>query len=430
MRILFVVSWFHPAKVGGVAQIMYLLGAALARQGHQVEVWTTDYLDGNDRVTPREQVVEGMKVTYFPGLFHQWQARSYQCLSFPWLARIARQAGSFDVVHLVESRSLQTALYGTLLRLHPRLPIVHSAFGAVGAKTLGWKHRLYDRTILRPLLVDRCSRLLAQTEHEIESYVDFLGEAVRRKVAIVPLGVDVANARASAERHRGELRRRLELGPETPLVIYLGRLTPKKGVERLVRCFTRAAAGTDAHLALVGYDEGSKASIEAEIARQGMQARCHVLGPEHGGTRFGYYADADLYAITSTYYEETSLASLEALAVGTPCLVTPEVELPFLEAAGAGRMPESSEDAITEALGELLSDPARMRAMRSNALALADQRYDIDAVARTLAAEYDQVRRERSGSLAASVPAPDSSASKRPFDQSEKTQVEAIAPKP
>ena len=367
---------------------MHLLGQSMARHGHEVTVWTTDFLDGREPIRPVEQQLDGMRVVYHPGWFHARQARTYQVVSPAWLSSVFRGAGRFDVAHVVESRSLQTPLYGLGLARHRELAVVHSAFGTLGEKPLDWKYNAYDEGFLKPFLRRRVGRLLAQTDHEVESYVRFLGEEVRPKTAIVPLGVDAAAARAAADLHRGALRQRLGIGPEVPLVIYLGRLAPKKGVERLVRCFARATAGTDARLAVVGYDQGSQASIQVEIDREGLGERATILESEHGNARFGYYADADLYAITSTYFEETSLASLEALAVGTPCLVTPEVELPYLEQAGAGRMPASSEDAITDALAELLADRDRLRAMREKAHALVDARYHIDAVSNTLLDQY------------------------------------------
>lgn len=384
-------GWYYPAKVGGVANIMFQMGRALAAQGHQVSAWATDYCDGTARIRPARQRVDGVDVIYFPGYFHGLQQRTYQTLSPSWLAAIGWGARRFDVVHLAESRALQVFAYGSLLRFGTRVPLVHSAFGALGEKPRALKYTLYDKLFLKPFLGRRCSCLLAQTRNEADAYARLLGPRASAKTEILPLGIDTAEARAFACRHAGFLRCRLGLGPEVPLVLYLGRLHPNKGVERLVRCFARAAEGTRAFLAIIGSDQGSRASIEAEAARCGLAGRCAVLDGIFGPERFGCYRDADLFAITSTYFEETSLASVEAAAVGTPCLVTPEAELPCLEEYGAGVMPASDDDAIAGALASLLREPARLRAMRDSALRLASERLDIQQVAAQLAGIYERI---------------------------------------
>ncbi|HEX6240172.1 MAG TPA: glycosyltransferase, partial [Polyangiales bacterium] len=87
------------------------------------------------------------------------------------------------------------------------------------------------------------------------------------------------------------------------------------------------------------------------------------------------YVDASVFAITPTHYEETSLASLAACAVGTPVLINDRCGIPWLDEYDAGRCVPHSVEALSAALGELLAEPARLAEMGRNARRMVQERF-------------------------------------------------------
>jgi glycosyltransferase involved in cell wall biosynthesis len=82
-------------------------------------------------------------------------------------------------------------------------------------------------------------------------------------------------------------------------------------------------------------------------------------GPVFGAERFAAYRDADVFTLTPGFFEETSLAALEACAVGTPCVITRQCEIPGLEAASGGLMVDYKKEAIAGALIQVLAGGGR-----------------------------------------------------------------------
>ena len=104
--------------------------------------------------------------------------------------------------------------------------------------------------------------------------------------------------------------------------------------------------------------------------------------------RFSYYAEADIFVITSDYYEETSLASVEALTVGTPALVTKEVELPLIAESQAGFMTNGG---IAESVSALKAIIKNKNTYSRNASILAYRYYDISIVTDKLIRYYKYI---------------------------------------
>ena len=103
-------------------------------------------------------------------------------------------------------------------------------------------------------------------------------------------------------------------GPATPLAVYVGRLDPVKGVDTLIRAF-RKVANPEARLAIVG-DGSERAQLEAMAA---SDSRIAFMG--YSKVPADWYRAADLLVMPSRN-EPFSLVCLEAMAAGTPLLVS------------------------------------------------------------------------------------------------------------
>lgn len=189
------------------------------------------------------------------------------------------------------------------------------------------------------------------------------------RVVVIENGVDVP-ARALPP---GELRRRLGIPEDAPVVGAIARLVPQKRLELLLAAVARTAGAR----AVIAGDGSERAALERRAAELGVADRVAFLGHRED---VGDVLDAlDLFAVTSRT-EGMSNAMLEALAAGVPVLSTPvSGAREALERNASGRAPgwivEPTEDAVAERLGWLLADRAALRAAGDVARERARQRF-------------------------------------------------------
>ena len=190
---------------------------------------------------------------------------------------------------------------------------------------------------------------------------------------------------------RGQLRRRLGISRQSPLVVCVARLSPVKGIDLLIEAFARLRPGPNGPiLAIVGWDHGALRSLHQLAARLHVESRVKFPGPLYGDERLTAYVDADVFALTPRVYEETSLAALEAAACGVPTVLTEQCETPGLAQAGGGLEVPRQADAVAAGLATLLDDPARRRRMGATAREYVAEHFTADRVA----AQHEALFRE------------------------------------
>jgi glycosyltransferase involved in cell wall biosynthesis len=107
-------------------------------------------------------------------------------------------------------------------------------------------------------------------------------------------------------------------------VLFLGRLNWKKGLDRLIPAMAQVR---DADLLIAGNDEENyRPELEAVAQRWGVFNRVRFVGPVHGDGKWALLSSARLLALPS-YSENFGNVVLEAMTVGCPVIVTPEVGL-------------------------------------------------------------------------------------------------------
>ncbi|HEY64534.1 MAG TPA: glycosyltransferase family 4 protein [Caldilineae bacterium] len=155
---------------------------------------------------------------------------------------------------------------------------------------------------------------------------------------------------------------RTRYGLSQHYILYVGTLQPRKNLVRLIRAFARLVGGaegfpSDLELVLAGRPGWLSDSILAEPRRLGIEGR----------VRFpGYVADEDLAALISgaqifaypSLYEGFGFPVLEAQACGVPVLTSRASSLPEVAGDAAWLVDPEDEEAITDGLRRLLSDPA------------------------------------------------------------------------
>ncbi len=203
----------------------------------------------------------------------------------------------------------------------------------------------------------------------------------------VPNGFDTAGVENGSG--AAAFRDRFVGGHEGPLVLFLGRITFKKGLDLLVEAFSMVIREVpEARLAIVGPDdEALQPSLELQARRLGASAHVDFVGPLYGPDRLAALAAATTWVLPS-HTENFGSAAVEAMAAGVPIIVSPEVNLATeIARAQAGLVVPRTPGALRDAIVGLLRDPARRGRLAAGGRTLA-RRFDWSVVGPQLADAY------------------------------------------
>lgn len=201
-----------------------------------------------------------------------------------------------------------------------------------------------------------CNRVLAVGDFVAASHRPYLGNA---SISAIPNAVQAVPALAPAERQK--LRKELVGDAERPLIISLGRLSPEKGYDDLLRAFAllrRSFPG--AALAIAGNGR-VREQLTALVDELGLAGHAYLLGPRSDVPRL--LGAADIY-VCSSHWEGLPLSLLEGMSAGLPVVSTRVGAIGEVVPEQTGILvPAQDVEALSEALRTLLMSPETMQAM-------------------------------------------------------------------
>ena len=209
-------------------------------------------------------------------------------------------------------------------------------------------------------LADQIDGFIVNSRFYADAMADYLGLA-RERMAIVPLGVEAGDFRRV-----GETGRRND-GENAPVVGFLARLAPEKGLHVLADAFVllkKMPGMEDARLRIAGWlGEQHRDYVEGVFRR--LREADLGLAFEHVGEvdrrqKIEFLGSLDVLAVPTTYREPKGLFVLEALAAGVPVVQPDHGAFPEVLAETAGGLLHRPEDPahLAERLHELLTNSA------------------------------------------------------------------------
>jgi len=390
VHVLQVTPYFPPTwAYGGIPRIVYGLGRALCEQGVQVSVLTTDAMDARSRAPVKpDRTLDGMRVLTCRNLSNRL-AYDHQ-LFLPrgvedQLARLPRP----DVVHLHGHRHLLNNAADRLARQH-FIPTVLTANGTLLRHERKQRVKLLWDMLVSGRIPQRAARCVVVSQAERRQHLQ-AGIPDDRLVEI-PNGLDLGEFYPLPP--RGLFRRRLGIDPERPMVVYLGQLSPRKGVEHLVSAFN-SDSPAGAALVVGGNDMGG-----GKLARAVADpaAPVHFVGLLEGEERIQLLVDADVLVYPSTA-EVFGLVPFEGLLSGTPAVVGDDCGCgELIQGAGAGLLVRHGDvDALRARIGELIEDRDQASAMVERGRSYIRDHFDWPRVAAMHKSMYEQVLVEAGG---------------------------------
>jgi glycosyltransferase involved in cell wall biosynthesis len=362
------------AYAGGVQKMVFELASAQRRLGADVEIWTPDALRAGST-----EIFDELPIRYFQPDPFFGLARSFrlerEIATLPKTA-VLHAHNTFNPLDQQVGRA--ASALGLKAFYHPHGALDPTLFAGWNLKAL--KKRLYIRAFSRPNL-NRAAGVFALTSLE-QAQLRSVG--ITSPIHVVPNGIRPV---ATASREAGlALRARQGLGPTDRVVLFVGRITPKKRIEDIIR----ALAGSDAHLFIVGNPEaepGYAGLLRAEARASACDHRVHWLGFMDEAAKAEAYAAADLF-VHASESEGMALAILEAMSAGLPVVATRGCYM--AEAATAGALTECApgSEALALAMAPLLAEPARAQAQGEAGRAYVGRVHDWTAIARATLRVY------------------------------------------
>lgn len=378
MHILHLTPYYAPAySFGGVVRAVEGLSQALVQRGHEVTVLTTDALSLTQPYSgPMEEVRDGVSVRRVRNALYPLRRLN---LSTPIdLRRLTQEIlPQVDVVHLHEFRTVENLLVAPLAAQMNK-PLVLSPHGTLN-RTTGRSHlkTLWDQ-VLSPRVAQHMDHVVALVQPELDD-IQALWRQLNAQAtfSIIPNGIDPAQFATRPD--PSNFRSRFGLADER-IVLFMGRLHERKGVEALLQAFLLADVPAT-RLVFAGPDEGMLSTLQS-LADE----RVTFTGYLDSEARLEALAAADLFALPAVG-EGLSMAALEAMAAGLPVLLSPGCNLPEAATQGAGRIVEPTVEGLSTTLRQMLSGDDLVQ-MGAKAQQLVHERLTWSKVAAEMEAVY------------------------------------------
>jgi len=389
MRILHVVPSYFPAvRYGGPIYTVHGLCRALAARGHELQVFTTNIDGPGITATPIGTPVDldGIQIRYFPCPLVR---RLYWA---PELGRALRhEIGKLDIVHL-HSVFLWPTWAAARAARNAGVPYVLSPRGMLVKDLIARRSPLVKSVwihLIERSNVERAAALHLTSQLECAEVQRFGWRLPR--LAVIPNAIDEPISQ------NGEVAADIEaITVKQPLVLFLGRLTWKKGLDRLVHAFARTQSGT---LAIVGTDDENFAPQLVRLAAELRIAdRVRILPRTVIGTdKERLFAAARLFVLPS-YSENFGNTVLEAMRRGVPVVVTPEVgAAEIVRKAGSGLVVTGDAEPLGSAIRLLTEDLRLARSMGEAGRRYAAAHFTWDYIAAQMEQLYNSFKHSMRG---------------------------------
>ena len=421
LRIALISEHASPlALAGGVdagGQNVYVahVARALASAGHRVDVLTRR----DDPALPAAvDMRRGVRVLHMDAGPPEFVPKETLMSHMPAFAEAARRlftrSQPYDVLH---ANFFMSGWVGLALKQRFGVPLVTTfhALGLVRREHQGdADHFPPERITIERALVRDSDRLIAECPQD-EADLLRLYEASPSRITSVPGGVDTEAFRPGDKQ---QARQRLGLDANEFIVLQLGRLVPRKGIDNVVRAMALLPATLPARLVVVGGgstrpDEkltpeiGRLLRLAAEL---GVAERVQFMGRRERFELRDWYVAADVF-VTTPWYEPFGITPLEAMACGTPVVGSNVggVQYTVVDGVTGFLVPPRDPARLAEKLIRLHANRALSSALGRAGVHRVRTMFTWDNVAQRLTRVYQRMQLARPGFGTGAVPLPSSS---------------------
>lgn len=385
MKILHVIPSVSPAR-GGTSRAVLDMVRALRDGGIEAEIVATNDDGDNLLDVPLgiSTLFDRVPTYFFARCSPQLPALREFAFSGSFTTWLFQNITKYDAIHVHAVFSYTSTVAMAIARLKgvPYITTPHGMLCSWSLQQGGQKKQTYFNIIERANLNGaRSIQVTCQQERDEVAILNLKSPTFVLPLALTDTPVQIPDA---AKR----LRESLDCDRDEPIVLFLSRLHYKKGLEYLIPALGRLKERRFTFVLAGNGTPAYEAEIQALLANAGIAQRTRMVGFVEGERKDLLIQGANLFALTS-HSENFGISVLEALAVGTPVLVTPGVGLaPIIGDKGLGFVADLDIESIAGAIERVLTDLDRAKAIGERARKFTLEHYTWEPIAAELIRVY------------------------------------------
>ncbi|MEH2153400.1 glycosyltransferase [Nostoc sp.] len=383
MKILFIAPYIG-ATYGGTSKIVTELVEAISFLGVSVDLVTTHANGSNNLDVPLNEWIN--QKCYRVQYFDCWHRDDF-IISPSLISWLFKNVNSYDIVHSQTVFAPMISVAHSICKYF-QIPYIVTPHGMLEPWALSykaWKKRIYYK-VFENSAIQNSSAIQATSSFELNN----INSLKFQNTVFVPNGIRRQEFEPLSNREIF-----YQQFPETrgkTLILFLGRIDPKKGLDLLAPAFAKVYNQfPHTHLVVAGPDN---IGFMDKAQNYFLQADCldavTFTGMVSGALKYAALAAANLY-VAPSYSEGFSISILEGMASGLPCIITTACNFPEAAKAEAAHVIEINVNAIANALIECLSNPQQATEMGDRAREFIFQNYTWDRAADKLIQVYKSV---------------------------------------
>lgn len=351
-NIVIVTSYFAPAwAYGGPPKVLFTLAKELVKLGMNIHVITTDSL-GDSRSPISEEDMSGIHIHRYRTISNTLSYKTKFFYVPQLLSKTKAILNKADFVLFSDIRSIFNWHLSTYTS-EKKIPYGIFAFGEIpygnGIKSV--IKRIFDMLWVQDF-VQKAKFRFAQTRHEQKMY-SLIYHMKRENCHLFSLPIDDKTTKPNKKIIQN-FKKKWKVEDDDIVLLFIGRIHYLKGIDIAI-CALETFIRNNRHIKflIVGRDDGFLPQLQNQIPKD-IENNIIFTGPLYNNEVKAVFQISSCFIITPRHFEETSIASLEALAHGVPVVVTYEAEIPFLEKYQAGYVVKNRQSDIIGSVGKII----------------------------------------------------------------------------
>jgi glycosyltransferase involved in cell wall biosynthesis len=381
MRILNICA--YTWAIGGPARIIYDHTTEVVRQGHQVDILSP--MTPGEKMYPVPEgarLIECARTTPLSNIYREFSIDMYRYLK--------KHIHEYDVIHMHGIWHFGSLAPFLIPNKAVKVITIHGLLDKWAVAHSKWKKQIVT-VLYQKRLLGKADLIQINNTDEEEDVIRYLGYRPKNMV-IVPNGMKLSeyvNLPA-----KGIFRAKHGISDSQQMVLFMGRLNIKKGLDLLLPAFQKVHEQLpNAILVLAGPDDGYLAETEDFIKKNNLGGRIKLVGMLTDTHKKEALADADLFVLPS-YSEGFSIAVLEAMTSRVTALVSDRVGFgDYIKRYDAAYLTPLTSEGVAAGLLKILQDKSYAAELSNRAYKMVTENFDIRVVANQLLEEYKKVEK-------------------------------------
>jgi len=408
MKILCVTPTYWPAfEFGGPIHSLHFLNKGLINNGAELSVFTTNKGQSTEFTTNKTSKIDGIEVTYFSySKYMEFLGTTGWHFSYPLLKALKTELRHYNLVYILSIWNFTSAITAYYCKQY-NIPYVISPRGQLYdqvTSTKSWKKVPYYKLIASKIIKNAVA-IHYTSDDEYLNVHKRLG--LNNEAIVIPNGIVLDEYKVLPK--KGEFIKLYPHLKNKQILLYLGRLSWKKGIDLLIKSLPEILNNNkNVHLLIAGNDENNYKYELIEIIKSLNLKYCEVssdplvdkIGIDVSITFTGYLDNSDKKKamidsklfLLSSHSENFGMTVIEAMACKLPVLISKNVGIADkIVEYDAGVVIENSTNEISKNVCNLLGNEKKLDLIKINALKLLNNKYEINEISKNILLSFKRL---------------------------------------